>query len=196
MRNRVVVLSLTKNEIVIKKKKNKAKKSYVFNFSIVAIMIVIAFCFLNNSVLNSVISVFNPVNSLYNDNSDVIFTSGTPTRLEFSLPILGANVEINKGVITFTTAHSIMIKAPEAGVVIDLGESLDGVKYLKIKHNNSITSIIENVDILGVSKNEIVKKGQDIATSKQGHNVTLRIYEDEVLIQNVKLDKSKIVWQN
>lgn len=198
MRKKVVVLSLTKNEIIIKyKKKKRSMHSISVYVSIGIIVGLVGICFSNSFLSGQMAYVYNPVNSLYSDNSNVIFTSGSVVgKLEFSLPILGAVVENNNGVLQFTIGKSIMVMAPEGGVVSECGSTLDGIKYIKIKHNESICSVIENVDILGVSQFEVVKKGQDIATAKVGEKVNLKIYENDVLIQNLVINQSKITWQN
>jgi len=198
MRKKVVVLSLTKNEIIIKcKKKKRSMRSISVYVSIGIILGLMSICFTNSFLSEQMAYVYNPVNSLYSDNSNVIFTSGNVVgKLEFSLPILGAGIENNNGVLQFTIGKSIMVMAPEGGVVNECGSTLDGVKYLKIKHTESVYSIIENVDILGVSQYDVVKKGQDIATAKIGEKVNLKIYENDVLVQNLVINQSKITWQN
>lgn len=196
MRNRVVVLSLTKNEIIVKTKKKRVNKSIYVNSSLLIIIAIIGLCLFNDSVSKNFISVYNPVNSLYSDNSNIVFTSGSVDKLDFSLPILGAQVNCVDGVIEFVAMKSIMVVAPENGVVMDIGDTLDGIKYIKIKHSENVYSVIENLDIIGVSKNDLIKKGQDIATAKIGNKVIMKIYEEDNRVRNLNIDKSKIIWQS
>lgn len=197
MRKKVVVLSLTRNEIVIKCHKKK------FNISNVGMYVsaVVIFCVMSIvslGVINkdSVTQVFNPVNSLYNDNSDVIFTNGTIANNDFSLPILGSVIENNDDEICFVVAKSIMVMAPSGGVVSECGQTLNGIKYIKIKHSNNIYSVIENVDIIGVEVSDIVKKGTDIATAKVGDIVVLKFFENDIQVSGLTITQSKISWQN
>ena len=57
-------------------------------------------------------------------------------------------------------------------------------------------TIISGVDISGVDKGVIVKRGQDIATSQISHKIFLRIYENGVQVKNPKIEQNKIVWEN
>ena len=56
--------------------------------------------------------------------------------------------------------------------------------------------MVENIDIIGVSEFETVKKGQDIATAKVGEKVTFKIYENDNIVKNLKINQSKITWEN
>ena len=135
MSKKVKLISLTKNEIVIKCKKNKI--SYISMFSFLCcfvILTVILFANLNDNFNENILSVYNPVNSLYSDNSDVVFTNGNVTleKLEFTIPIVGGKVENIDGNLKFTVGKSIMVRAIESGVVVSVGSSIDGVKFIKI----------------------------------------------------------------
>jgi len=197
MRKKVVVLSLTKNEIVIRKiRKTKSKLSLSIILS--SIFIVVGVIFLSSVNFGKQVAyVYNPVNSLYNDNSNVVFTGGVLSeKLDFRLPVVSARVENNNGEMLFTISNSIMISASESGVILECGANNQNEKYIKIKHSENIYSIIENVDIIGVSEFDIVKRGQDIATGKLGEKIKFRIYKDDSLITDIKIDQSKITWQN
>ena len=89
-----------------------------------------------------------------------------------------------------------MVGACEAGIVEEVGTTNDGIKYIKIKHCLDIYSLIENVDMIGVAKGEVVKRGQDIATAKTGNTVTLRLFEGDTQLTNIKVEQSKIIWQD
>lgn len=197
MRKKVVVLSLTKNEIIIKRPKNKINIThigmYVSMVIILCVMSVVSFGLVDKG---DVAQVFNPVNSLYNDNSDVIFTNGSVGKKEFALPILGSVIENNGYQLDFVVAKSIMVMSPGGGIISECGQSINGVKYIKINHGNDIYSVIENVDIVGVEKGDVVKGGMDIATGKVGQTVSLRFYEGDVQVNGIKVEQSKISWEN
>jgi hypothetical protein len=144
-------------------------------------------------------SVFNPVNSLYNDNSGIVFTDGNilSEKLNFTIPIVSSQMEIlPDGTIDFIVKNSIMVKALEGGYIDAVGVSNDGFKYIKIIHNEEYFSIISNVDIVGVSSGDLIVRGKDIATSKIGDVVSLRIYRNGVQVSNLNVVGSKIICQN
>lgn len=200
MERKVKILSVKKNEIIIKVK----KKQKLFAWSP---LIVIALFFLifasGNNVLTGfkdAIKVVSPVTPLYSDNSNAIFTNAgifNKDTLSLSVPVKNSSYEIlPNGEVEFVIGDYIMVTACESGIVSNLGNSLDGVKFITIKHNNDIETTIENVDIIGVKRGDVVKAGQDIATAKPHSKLTLKIYQNGNLNKNFKIQKSKILWEN
>jgi len=201
MGNRVQILSLKKNIITCRVKKRK------FNFMTplcaVAILFFVSFFSLNgvglSQITNSMYYIYNPVNSLYSDNSNIVFASVSTVSkdsLNFVVPIIGAQSMVDElGTIEITVGNSILVKAVESGVVEEVGTSLDGIKYIKVLHSLNVVSLIENVDIIGVNKGDIVKKGQDLATAKVGSVVLLKLYDNNLQINNLEIKHSKIVWE-
>lgn len=201
--NKVMILGVYKHEIVCKKRKRKSGRNYLIYLSSFVIVFILALTFGGtglNQVANSMAYIYNPVNSLYNDNSDIVFTNGSVFNnesLNFVVPIKSAEYEILiDGTIIFTPVKSIMVTACESGVVDSVGLTSDGIKFIKIKHSLDMYSLIENVDIVGVQSNEIIKKGQDIATCKVGEKLNFQLYNNEIKLTNIKIDKSKVVWQS
>lgn len=200
MERKVQILSIKKNEIVLRKRKNKVR--------IIAPLLIIflfVFSFASNNLFSSslksnILKVYNPVSSLYNDNSEAVFTNGGLSEkdsVSFTLPIKGASYEIlSDGTIEFVVGNSILIMACESGKVDKVGVSLDGYKYIQLSHKNGIKSIVSNVEIIGVKEGDIVKSGQDIATSTEGSIVKLALYQNDSQISNIKISKSKIVWES
>ena len=144
--------------------------------------------------------VYNPISSLYSDSGNLIFTSGelfNKESVDLTLPIVSSDIEVDStGSIHIGVVNSIMVKAPDAGVVEKVGMSLDGIKYIKINHSQSISTLIENVNIIGVESGVIVKKGQDIATACEGERIVLKVFYNGFQISNIKLNQSKVVWEN
>ncbi len=201
MERRVKILSVSKNEIIIKQRKTK-KNYLVFLCAFVCLFVA---CFvINNDLLSqlreSMIRVYNPVSSLYNDNSETIFTSGSiydKDSANVTLPVKSAKYEIlSDGTIEFTIGNSIIIMACDGGKIEKIGKTLDGCKYIEILHKSGLTSVISNIEIVGVGEGDIVKSGQDIATAKIGSKVQLSLFLNNVQITNLKISKSKIIWEN
>ena len=201
MKKNVMILSITKNEITILKKKKRNPRAFLP----VIFISFFVLCFATNinfltEFKENILRVCSPVSSLYNDNSGVVFTNGgvlEKDTVNLILPIKGATYEIlEDGTVEFVVQKSIMVSSCDSGVVIDAGVSLDGVKFVTIKHNASVTTKIENIEILGVEVGETVKSGQDIATAKVDKIVRLRVYQNDVQVSNLKISKSKILWEN
>jgi len=194
--NKLKLYNLKLHEIMYLSRRNKKIKFKPFLFGFMAIIAITTLIICNYAIANvkNFVVSGNPVNPLYNDNSNVIFT-GSDKVLNFILPIKGAKVDIEMdGSISFIIGSSIMITSCEDGIVDNVGYSLDGVKFVKIRHTDSIYSVVENVDIVGVGVNDIVKRGQDIATAKQGSKVAMRLYQDGDQIINIKIEQNKIIW--
>jgi hypothetical protein len=195
------IVSVKRNMI----RKISVKKRYSLFLSLCAMSIVVIVTIFSlggtniKQLSNYMSYVFDPVNSLYNDNSSVVFTSSmvSKDKLNFVLPIVGANSTIDElGNIQLKVNDSIMVKAIEGGIVEEVGVSNDGIKYIRILHTVNICSVIENLDVVGVKDGQVIKIGQDIATAKLGSIVTLRLFENNTQITDIKLNQSKIIWQN
>ena len=195
-KNRVKILSVKKNEIIVNVKKSTRKQ---FALPILTIFAFICIGIINIGNFGSYIAnVYNPVNSLYSDNSDIVFTNGVivSDNMSFYVPIVANYKIMQNGIIEFEVNNSIMVKACESGIIDEIGTTNDGIKYIKIKHSETIYSVIENFDIVGVAESTIVKRGQDIATAKLGDRLNFYIVKNGVNIDNIKIESSKIVWQN
>lgn len=201
MKTSVKILSIKENKIVYRIARKKGRVILpLCAFFIITFIVLFSFGGKDIKAVGSNMGyIYDPVNSLYSDNGSIVFTSAIlqeKESLNFIIPIVGAQSEVwEDGTILFTVGKSIMIKASEIGVVEDIGVSLDGVKYLKIRHSLEVYSVIENVDIVGVSKGNSVTKGQDIATAKTGSVLKFQIYYNDVRVTTLKLNQSKIVWE-
>lgn len=197
--NNVQILKITKMEITVKKPRKSMKFMISSIISIVILTIVLSFEGLS-SISSGMVHIYNPVNSLYNDTGDVVFTSGgiiEKEMLDFIIPIKGARVEVSSnGEVLFYVSNSIMVKSPESGVIDEVGFTNDGKKYIKIRHTIEMYSIISNVDIIGVSVGVVVNKGTDIATAKENDIVTMQILENNIPLTNIKVNQSKIIWKD
>lgn len=197
----VEIINLKRNKI---EQKVGVKKQGVIVPISLAFIVITLLCFsfggsLLGDIGNDVAYVFNPVNSLYNDNSELVFTSGTlaeKNKLDFILPIKSEKINCLGNSIDFECTNSIMVMAIESGVVREIGVTLDGVKYIKIQHSAEMDSVIENVDIIGVSIGNIVKRGQDIATVQVGEVITLKIFDKGSQVGNLRINQSRVLWKD
>lgn len=197
----VEIFGLKENKIVYKK---VAKKQGVIVPISLAFIVIILVCFsfggdFIKDIGDNVAYVFNPVNSLYSDNSELIFTSGSlveKNSLDFIVPIKSDNVTCLGSSIDFVCTNSIMVMAVEGGVVREVGVTLDGTKYIKIQHSAEVESIIENVDIVGVAIGNIVKRGQDIATARVGDTISLKVIDKGVSVENLRVNHSRVLWKD
>ena len=72
----VQILKITKMEITVKKSRKSMKFMISSIISIVILTIALSFEGLS-SITSGMVHIYNPVNSLYNDTGDVVFTSGS-----------------------------------------------------------------------------------------------------------------------
>lgn len=202
MGNKVQILSVKQNRIIHKVRKKTLR--FVTPICLSIVVGFVAFFSLNNAsisqICNNMCYVYNPVNTLYNDNGNIIFTSINVVNkgnLDFVLPVSGAIVEVGgNGNIMLTISKSIMVKACENGVIDEVGTTIDGIKYIKIMHTIDMFSLIENLDVVGVVEGDTVKRGQDIATAKEGSVVTLKLFNNGEQCSNIKINQSKIVCES
>ena len=69
---------------------------------------------------SSLINVFNPVSSLYNDGSKAVFTSGDAmSNSYYVLPIMTGDILVDNGDIKMIVDKSIMVSAIGNGVILE-----------------------------------------------------------------------------
>ena len=194
MEKHAIVLNINKNEIKYRHPSRSSKNKLSILLSLVILIVILPIC--NINVRQSMLRVYNPVSSLYNDNSKAIFTFAQSKNWnDFALPLVTSEVEIDNGNVYLTATNSIMVNSIEDGVIEDCGTSNDGVRYIKISHTSEIMSVIINVDIIGVEVGEVVRRGQNMATVRIGQKITLQIFQGENQIKELTLNQSKLVWK-
>ncbi len=203
MNGRIQVVNLYKHNIVYKNIHNRALKQTlasigVFVFLFGGIMVSKYSSSLNlGSYYDTVAAVINPIEKLYNDTGNIIFASTNTVSakdLKIIVPIKCEKLEIKNGTINMTVGDSIMLSAPENGVVEQIGTLLNGRKFIKISLANNFYCVIENVDVVGVKEGEIVKKGKDIATLLKGEVVKMDLFENDHKLTNISVNKNLVEW--
>ena len=198
------VLSIKKNIIKNVNIKLENKKSLIVCLCNICFIFMFSFglfAFNNTEIANVCVQVFNPINSLYNNSNNIIFTSNSNNNfvntknLKLIVPIISSQVKNNITELRFLIDNSIMVKACEDGVVSNMGVLPNGEKFIEISHNAQVITRYSNIDITGVVINELVKKGKDIATAKQNSYVNLSVFIDGVA-QNISISKNYIIWEN
>lgn len=134
-----------------------------------------------NQVLNTATYIVNPINPLYFDMGNIVFTNGynvirlDDEDVDFICPVSYSNYTLNSESVEFEVGTNPILKACGNGVVSDIFYESNNVKCVKIKHANNTFSIIKNIDVLGIHLGALVKQGQTIGTVKLNSKVTLII---------------------
>ena len=185
--------------------KKIVKQNYIVSVCLFFVLIIA--CFSLNSVkdlgeFNSVVkTVYNPINQLFNDEGGIVFTGVNSSilnnkTLKFITPIKCSNITNVNGELNYEIDSNIMVVAPEAGVIKEIGVLPNNEKYIEIEHGKNIVSRIENVYIVGVVSGQIVNKGKDIATVKLGEVVRFMLFEDGIKQTNLNINNNEIIWKN
>lgn len=185
------IVNLYKHNIVHKNIKNRQPKLFFYSL-LMCIVSIMTFVYLSsvNSGIKESASVFNPISELYRDMEVASFVS---SNSNFIVPVKTDKYTINLNSIDFAITSSIMIFSPANGVVDSIyGKS---VKVIKIKHSDTLYSIVKNVNIVGVKVGDKIKQGKEIATAKVGDVVTLMIENNGTLVEGLHLNKSFIKWE-
>ena len=185
--------------------KNISKRNYIVSG---LLTVVLLFCCLSinganvSAEFNSIIAkVYNPINQLFNDEGGIVFTGNNNVladnkTLKFITPIKCSNITKFNGELNYEIDSNIMVVAPEAGVIKEIGVLPNNEKYIEIEHSKNIVSRIENVYIVGVVSGQIVNKGKDIATVKLGEVVRFMLFENGVKQTNLSINNNEIIWKN
>ena len=202
------VINLYKHNIVY----NKVEKKRHLNLLMVAIIFVAVTVLAFGSTLlfggyketlAGVISyVYNPINPLYNDSSNIVFTSNLTYNqynvekdVEFLVPVITNKITFEQASITFEITDSVLVTASADGVVENVGTLESGAKYILIKHSKSLNTRYENVDIAGVVPGDEVHAGQDIATAKVGATVSFVVLYQNEPVENLVVRQNLVIWE-
>lgn len=202
---KIKVCSLTKKSIQHLYVKKINKHNFV-TFGIMLLMVMLSVLGIKyidvfNGYDQLCTEIYNPIDALFNDNGGIVFTSKmlnniNKNNLKFVTPIKCSDISIVDDTINYVIDNSIMIIAPEDGIIKSIGYLPNGEKYIEIAHSKNIVSRLENIYITGVVTGQVVAKGKDIATACMDSVVRFSIYEDGIKISNLKLNKNVITWEN
>ena len=101
---------------------------------------------------------------------------------------------IENGVVSFNLKENFVIKSAGYGIVKSVGFLNNGLKYVEIKHSGNILTRYENLKIVGVGANFLVKNIHIIGTSES--NFVFKIFKNNNLIDNIFIENGEILWQN
>jgi len=191
---KIEIVNLYKHNVVYKNIKNLHKKQTLAAL-VMCVISAFGFCYFNlvNSDIKNSISVFNPISELYRDVETASFVS--VGNVNFIVPIKTEKYVVNSNSIDFEVSTSIMVYAPADGVIVEIGDNDNLGRYIKIKHGDTLFSIINNVDIVGVKNNETVKQGKMLATAKVGSIINFSIFKDDKQVSGLYLNKSFVKWE-
>jgi len=194
------ILSLKKREIAYKNIKHKKYRTFgLFALIIISTCVVLGSIKYNNAdYLQDVTAIINPQYSIYDEYGGVIFTNAeiyfVKESPNFTLPVIPKSIENNNGSLLFAVENYTLF-APEDGIVLSIFLNDKNERCLKILHSENCTSIISNINILGVGVGEAIKKGQKIGTVKPEQSIKFSVFCNDIL-QNTTYENNKIVWKN
>lgn len=205
--NKAIIITVEKQKIVYQNKSVTRKMSLVWSLSIFVAIVACFSCIkvMNHHITNQLFeiaeAVYNPIHPLFSDSSDIGFASSTnvitlknTTDVKLSIPMRATSIETKSDHLEFLSNSSIMVLSPEDGVVQVIDEE-NGEKYIIIKHSSSISTKLKGVDIIGVSVGQIVKQGQELATTKQGAIISMFVLENNMILQNIKVNNQFVEWE-
>lgn len=205
---RATIISIRQQQIVYHNKKVGRPMGLVFSISIFAILVLCFSCLkvMDNKVVNEVFhiaqNVYNPIQPLYSDNSQINFASSTYSiylkkneDVKLTFPVRASNFEEKGDCIVFTADSSIMVLSPEDGVVTKIDVTANGEKYIEIKHSGTYSTKLVGMDVIGVTVGQTVKQGQEVATLGNSKQITLYVLQDNQCLSNIKIDQKNIVWE-
>lgn len=188
--NKIKIIALYKHNVVYRNVKKRNISSLIFSFSLVLILFGLLIGFNKSSTFSQSVTTLNPINELYRDVQVATFVYTENTN--FIVPVKSVNVENFDSSILFTVGESIMVIAPASGEIVEIGNGEN--RYIKIKHSDSLYSIISGIEISGVKVNQFVKQGKEIATAKPNSKVKFELIKDGKTISGLYIYKSFIKW--
>lgn len=208
MMERATIVSIRKQQIIYHNKKVGRPMGLVTSISIFAVLVMCFSCLkvMDNKVINEVFhiaqNVYNPVQPLYSDNSDINFASSTFTMylkknedVKLTFPVRASSFEEKGEYILFTADSSIMVLSPEDGVVVAISTTADGKKYIEVKHSEGLSTRLVGMDVTGVTIGQTVKQGQELATLDDTKQLMFYVIKDGGVVPKISVEHQNIVWE-
>lgn len=181
------IVSFYKHNIVYKNIKHKNIKTFLYSLVSMIIVGTSFFAVLSAGDFKNVAQTVNPINELYHDVQVATFVSSDVVN--FILPVKSSEIENKNDELVISVGDSIMVIAPAGGKIVEAGN-----KVIKIRHTDSVYSLVSGVNVCGVKVGENVKQGKEIATALQGDKVTISIWENNKKVSGLYVYKSFIKW--
>lgn len=192
-----------KNVIVCLKKKN-----FIIAFILIFILVAHIFLYFGVDSYKNVFDTFN--DKIFNSfnfgeqnftDSDAVFVFNEKSyfkskgEVKLFLPSSESYV-LDNGSFSFDSSKNFIIKSSGDGIVKEVGTLDNGLKYIVIKHSNEIFTRYENLKIVGVGENFIVKNVNPIGTTSVEEPLVFRVYKNNKIITNIKIENGELKWDD
>ncbi len=148
--------------------------------------------------------IFNSFTDNYDTtekDSNIFFVSNFGYKnLGNKLPILSLpiNEEFEKidGKLVFKNLKNIVVKSAGEGIVKTVGFLDNGLKFVEVRHSGGIITRYENLKIVGVGTNFLVKNIHVLGTGNGEENIVFYVLKDNKILTNYEIENGEIKWQN
>lgn len=152
--------------------------------------------------------IFNGFNHKFSEydygekDSNIFFVSNIKEYISLGvkLPSLflptSEEYEMNDGIIKFKITKNFFIKSAGEGIVKSVGFLDNGLKYVEIRHSGNIITRYENLKIVGVGTNFMVKNIHIIGSVEENQNLIFKIIKNGNIVKNYTIENGEIKWQN
>lgn len=151
-----------------------------------------------DSVNRKIFNSFNKDEINSDDNNIFFVVNSKDKNLGNKQPQLylpsSESYQLNGGVFSYSLKENFVIKCSGYGVVKNVGFLDNGLKYVEIKHSGNIVTRYENLKIVGVGANFLVKNIHVIGTSDE--NFVFKILKNNKIVENFIVENGEIKWQN
>lgn len=192
-----------KNVIVCLKKKN-----FIIAFILIFMLVAHIFLYFGVDSYKNVFDTFN--DKIFNSfnfgeqnftDSDAVFVFNEKSyfkskgEVKLFLPSSESYV-LDNGSFSFDSSKNFIIKSSGDGIVKEVGTLDNGLKYIVIKHSNEIFTRYENLKIVGVGENFIVKNVNPIGTTSVDEPLVFAVYKNNKIITNIKIENGELKWDD
>ncbi len=196
---RVKIVAIYRHKILYRNNREIHKKEMIAS-AVLFVMLMLSAIFLrvqdssmSQAVSQAFTNISDPTFPLYGDMSELVHTNGSIIP-EFKLPVIGSKVEVINGDINITIADNNTIKSTHAGRIRMIGID-DGKRYVQIMYDNDLSTIIYNMDVIGVKTGDVVAANSILGTAEKGQVITVQVLYCDDPIENVWLKNGRILWK-
>ena len=153
---------------------------------------------LGNKIFNSFSSEYD---SSEKDSNIFFFLFSANYRLlgtkppKLHLP-LSDEYEAKDGKIYFKISSSLCVKSAGEGIVKSVGYLENGLKFVEIKHSGNVVTRYENLKIVGVGTNFLVKDIHIIGIGEEEVDIIFCILKNGQVVNDYQIENGEIKWQN
>lgn len=153
-----------------------------------------------NTISDKIFNSFNNERDATNDDGDIYFVFAnfsnkisSEDKPKLHLPS-SEEFDLTDGVFTFNLKSQLIVKCAGEGIVTKVGYLENGLKFVEVRHSGGYITRYENLKIVGVGNNFLVKKIHIIGRASEDYPFIFKVILDDKIVSNFTENEGVIKW--